>query len=431
MHCWGPPSLMTRSSRDLVGRPPGMNGKRDAVTRPKHEDRLVDDQVARSVFDGFPHGLAVVARSREVVAANAAFRETLGLTRGAGLVASCSELLAGDRGDEDCPVCRVIAHGEPVRDLPVVLPRGRGSVLLGASPLDARNTAVVVELRCPVPLVALPTEGSGRVRIRALGRSRVETSDGVVAGAWLDQRPGQLLRYLVAERGRIVPVEDIAEAIWPRAGFTSVNTVRHLIHVLRERLQPERLRRHAPTCIVSCRGGYTLDLDAVTVDADAFADAANRALAAFAAGDSAAERALGSALALYAGDFLADEPYAGWAQGERERLRALAERLLRAMADLAVARDDLGAATAYVERLADLEPFDGDVHRQLIALSVREGRLGRALRVYQAFELRLERAFGEQPDFDLEEVVRERVVPLRLAQARRWAREQEVRRSLG
>ena len=66
---------------------------------------------------------------------------------------------------------------------------------------------------------------------------------------------------------------------------------------------------------------------------------------------------LEAALARDGGDFLADDPYAAWAQTERARVRSLAEGLLRALADLAAAREDLGASTAYVERLADLEAF--------------------------------------------------------------------------
>jgi DNA-binding SARP family transcriptional activator len=391
------------------------------------------DTALRAVFDRLPYGLAVVGRSHGVLTVNAELRAMLGLAPGAGVDSWCEVVACGCAGDDHpCAVARVFADGEPVHQERVMLVRGLGAVSLTAAQLDPERTTVIVELHRRVP-VAVPEAGArGRVRIRSLGRSLVETADaGVIGGPWLDQRPGQLLRYLVAERGRVVPVEDIAEAIWPNAEFTSVNTVRHLVHVLRERLEPGRLHGRQPTCIASARGGYALDLDAVAVDADAFVDAASSALNAFAIGGSSAEHALEAALASYRGDFLADEPYAGWAQVERERLRALAERLLRALADLAVGRGDLGAATAYVERLADLEPFDGDVQRQLIALSVREGRLGRALRVYQAFELRLERAFGEQPDFELEDVMRERIVPLRLAQASRWTREQEVRRSLG
>ena len=384
----------------------------------------------RAVFDRFPDGLAVVERSRAVVAANRAFREVLGLPPDAVGASWCELAGCAGRADADpCAVDRAFASDAAIEETSLTLPHGRGTVALTAIVLDAERTTVAVRLRRSAPVLAGADVGA-RVRIRSLGRSRVETAEGVLAGAWLDQRPGQLLRYLVAERGRVVPVEDIAEAIWPTAAFTSVNTVRHLVHVLRERLEPERLRRRAPTCIVSARGGYVLDLDAVVVDADAFVASVDTALTAFAAGDPAAERSLAAALALYGGDFLADEPYAAWAQVERERLRALAERLLRALADLAVAHDDVGAATAYIERLADLEPFDGDVQRQLIALSVREGRLGHALRVYHAFELRLGRAFGEQPDFALDEVLRERVAPLRLAQASRWTREQQVRSSL-
>jgi DNA-binding SARP family transcriptional activator len=395
----------------------------------------VDDQLASSVFEHFPHGLAVVSRSRAVTAMNRALREMIGTRRLAtGEPLTCCGLLGftASTGHQSraCVTDRVLDGRRAVVSQRMELPAGLGTVWVSASPLDADGRAAVIELRRPTPVAVAGPEPAPRLRIRTLGRTRVESDDGVLSGAWLDQRPGQLLRYLVAERGRVVPVEDIAEAIWPSAGFTTVNTVRHLVHVLRERLEPGHVRTRDSTSIVSGRGGYALDLAAVGVDADDFVDAASTALIAFAAAEPGADRALESALALYGGDFLSDDPYAAWAQAERERLRALAERLLRALADLAIERDDLGAATAYVERLADLEPFDSDVQRQIIALSVREGRLGHALRHYQAFELRLARAFGERPDFDLEDVIRNRVAPTALSSASRWTREQEVRRSL-
>ena len=116
--------------------------------------------------------------------------------------------------------------------------------------------------------------------------------------------------------------------------------------------------------------------------------------------------------------------------GERERLRALAGRVLRALADLAAARDDLGAAGAYLERLAVMEPFDGDVHRRLIALALREGARTRALRRYRAFADRLAHALGATPEFTLADVLAdEAAAPL--ADPARWAREDEIRRAMG
>src|SRR5256885_9497574 len=79
-----------------------------------------------------------------------------------------------------------------------------------------------------------------RLRIFALGGMRVESREGPLAGDWLEQRPGQLLRYLVSERHRVVPTEAIASAVWGQSGRNAPNTVRHLCHALPERLQPHR-----------------------------------------------------------------------------------------------------------------------------------------------------------------------------------------------
>ena len=118
----------------------------------------------------------------------------------------------------------------------------------------------------------------------------------------------------------------------------------------------------------------------------------------------AAER-LERALALYRGDFLADEPYAEWAFAERERLRALVEKPLRGLAELRLRANDLDTAIGYMERLADMEPFDSGIQRQLITLLLAQGRRSRAIRQYQTFQMRVVRGFGEPPDFQLADLV--------------------------
>ncbi len=390
----------------------------------------LNESELRSLFQCVPYGLAIVDRERAIVAMNDAFRVMVRAAPGPG--ASGCELLGCDHAGRSC-LFDALAASEPGRgEVMIELPGQTGSVSLSGAPLDGDGERLVVELRRarPVPVPVPDATARPAIRVHVLGRMRVETSAGTVTGGWVEERPGQLLRFLVATRGRVVAVEDIAEALWPTAEFTAVGTVRHLVHVLRGRLDPDRRRERAPSCIVSSRGGYTLDPGRVAIDADEFADEATRALTAFSAGDDAAEQALESALARYHGEFLGDELYADWAYAERERLREQAERLLWALSDLALARGDIALATTRGERLAVLEPFDSDIQRQVIALLLRAGRRSRALRQYQAFALRLPRAFGELPEFTLEELMHDGTLA-DYGEQRRWRHEPEARRSHG
>jgi DNA-binding SARP family transcriptional activator len=243
-----------------------------------------------------------------------------------------------------------------------------------------------------------------RLRIYALGRLRVETGGGSLSGDWLDQRPGQLLRCLVCARHGTVPTDVLAEAIWRQAGPTGPNTVRQFVHTLRDRLEPDRLPHAKSSFVLSRRGGYALDPARVWIDADEFEARAQEGLRALAADDLERGRAcLEHAVALYRGDFLSDDPYAEWALPERERLRALVASALRALGRLSCDEPEL--ACRYLERLAQLEPFDNDAARDLISAWLRLGRRSRAVRYYQAFQLRLMREFGEHPDFSLHDVV--------------------------
>ena len=79
------------------------------------------------------------------------------------------------------------------------------------------------------------------LQIVTLGRFQVEGPNGPINGDWLEQRPGQLLKYLVGERRRVVASDRIAEALWPEAGPEEARSrLRYYVHALRERLEPDR-----------------------------------------------------------------------------------------------------------------------------------------------------------------------------------------------
>lgn len=250
-----------------------------------------------------------------------------------------------------------------------------------------------------------------------LGPTLIQRGGVSLGGDWLWQRPGQLLKYLACNRGRFVAAEEISEAIWPGADpFAGVARVRHYVHVVRAKLEPERDRRTPSWFVVAAGGGYSLDRAHVWLDVDEFESCAESGLAAFRRGErQRAEVSLGRALALYRGDFLADEPFADWALFERERVTALESRVLSALAELALKEGRLDEAGRRLERLAGLEPFDTDVQRDLIALCLRRGRRSEALRRYSALRTRFQRHFGEEIGFTLTDLVDEATKPLRLA----------------
>lgn len=248
-----------------------------------------------------------------------------------------------------------------------------------------------------------------RLRIRTLGRTVVESVEGPIGGMWLDQRTGQLLKYLVAERQHAAAVDEIGESIWPGADYAVGASVRYYIHALRRKLEPQRGPREPSAFIAARCGTYRLDLDHVDVDADEFEAHVTAGLSAV-DGDpqmAAAEIELG--LALYRGDFLADLPYAEWAMPERHRLHDLACMGLRRLADIRLELRLIDGAVRSLERLATLQPFDEDVHRRLMELDIVQGRRSDAVRRYAVLRARIKRTFDQEPNFTPADLTRPQI----------------------
>jgi DNA-binding SARP family transcriptional activator len=382
---------------------------RSLTTTPR--SRIPAPERARELLEHFPFGILELDAEGRAHSWNPAAAGLLGDRLQPG--ASCCRLFGCRSGDgalaRACLTDVVREAGAATPEIRVDLPgdgEHSGALWLTAAPLPDAGRGIVVQLRqgdrrdrrrrTDPHWVAGP-----QVRICALGRTEVSSGETQLGGRWLAQRPGQLLKYLVSQRTRSVLQDEIAYALWPENGYDAQSNVRHTMHQLRRRLEPRRANRAPSEFVVTREGAYSFARDRVTVDADEFEALARAGLAAVERDPPRARERLDAALELYRGDFLADEPYAEWALDERDRLRDLATGALHALAGMDAADGDLDAAYLHLRRLAELEPLDIHVQRDLLTVLLRRGRRSEASRRYDALWRRTMRELGQEPGFRL------------------------------
>lgn len=383
--------------------------------------RLVESP---QLFERFLYGLALVDRDGSVLYLNRKARQLLMPTDlwATGSALTCCELICNRLGPivgGGCVTERVAQTDDHMPEVRMDIEQERlqTAAWVTASPLDGDSTQLLFHLRPGRPgdrRRRTPPEWSEHIapshrselQVTTLGRFQVEGPNGPISGDWLEQRPGQLLKYLIGERRRVIASDRIAEALWPEAGPEEARSrLRYYVHALRERLEPDRAHRSPARFVVARRGAYCFDTGGVWIDADEFERETRAGLAAFNQGNlEPAAAHLASAMHLYQGNFLAEDPYAEWALDERERLRELAGRALRTQVGIQMQMENLEAAADHARRLADMEPFDTDVQKLFIDLCLKRGRRSEAFRRYSVLRKRLLTSFEQEPDFDLAEL---------------------------
>src|SRR3989442_5139383 len=145
--------------------------------------------------------------------------------------------------------------------------------------------------------------GRMAIEIRVLGRFSVRREGvEIPAGAFHGRLVRSLVRILVTHRGSFVSRDLLIEALWPAGAPADPGLNLHVLDT--------RARRDlgAPSLLPTGPGGYSLaDADACSVDPEPFLElvAAGR---------------MTDALVLWGGEPLAEDAYAHWAQGYRDRL---------------------------------------------------------------------------------------------------------------
>jgi DNA-binding SARP family transcriptional activator len=206
-------------------------------------------------------------------------------------------------------------------------------------------------------------------------------------------RPKQILEILVAARGRLVPVDRIAEMLWEGSPPNDIAaSIQTFVSVLRRNLVADRDR--ARQLVVTEAEAYRFATDAVNLDLDRFDDLLERS-----AGEPTrvARQMLEQALSLVRGDALEDEPYALWAQDVRGSYqgRVLGARL--DAADAALAELDFSAALANAEAAAGFDRFSERAQRLQMLSLYALGRTHDALGRYRDYRMSLDEELGLEP----------------------------------
>jgi DNA-binding SARP family transcriptional activator len=208
--------------------------------------------------------------------------------------------------------------------------------------------------------------------------------------------------YMVAERDRPVPSEELADALW---GGTLPPTwrpaLRGVVSKVRDFL--DQLGLPAIETLTSVAGCYRLTLPADTaVDVELAAGEADAARSALAAGDL--ERALAAAgrARAIAGRPLLPGHEGPWVEDRRAALRQVLIDGLEMQVDGHLAAGNGEAAVGPARDLVALEPFRDSAHERLVRAHAAAGDRGEALRAYDHYRRALAEELGVGPSPELE-----------------------------
>lgn len=210
------------------------------------------------------------------------------------------------------------------------------------------------------------------------------------------------MAYLVAERGRPVPSEELAEAVWgPAPPPTWRPALRGVVSKVRDFL--EALGLPGDDMLTNSTGAYLLALPAdATVDVEVAAREVDEAERAQTAGDL--ELALMAATVAHriAGRSLLPGLEGPWLDRRRAELQGILTRSLEVLIRAYLAGDRGDLAVQPATELVSLEPFRESAHLMLLRAHAAGGDRAEALRAYERCRRLLAEELGVDPSAELE-----------------------------
>lgn len=251
--------------------------------------------------------------------------------------------------------------------------------------IDA-NLAAERLVAAGLPTAALHRAGdpTSRASIRTLGRFEVMVAGKVIPpAAWQSRKARDLLRLLVARRGRPATREELTELLWADEPVAGTDRRGHRLAVALSIIRGvlDGTRSAADSVVLTDDGSVALDTARIMIDLETFLRQADHGLRLSRRGQAVEGRAvLVAAERLYTGDFLEGESYEDWAAVPREQARATYLRVGRALAEDALHTGDTGEAIHYLLRILAMDGYDEQSHLDLVEAYSTAGRHGEARR---------------------------------------------------
>jgi ATP/maltotriose-dependent transcriptional regulator MalT/DNA-binding SARP family transcriptional activator len=242
-------------------------------------------------------------------------------------------------------------------------------------------------------LMALGREERPPLLVQTLGGFRVfRDGEPITHGAWRSKKARDLLKILVARRGRPVPRDELIELLWPEEDpDRTPNRLSVALSTLRSVLDPAR-RFGQDHFIAATDGAVRLSLETAEIDLEAFLAEAGQGLRLWRDDRGEEVRALlDAAEGAYTGDFLEEDRYEDWAEPTRDEARAVYVEVLRALAET--------GETRYFLRIVERDRYDEQAHLGLVATLARAGSHGEARRAYRTYLSRMEEIAAEPAPF--------------------------------
>ncbi|MGH2548637.1 MAG: AfsR/SARP family transcriptional regulator, partial [Thermomicrobiales bacterium] len=242
------------------------------------------------------------------------------------------------------------------------------------------------------------TDDSGnpqRLAARLLGVTEIWVGNrALAADIWPRRTARALLILLFSTPGYQLRRDEVLETLWPELSpDAALNELYKALHALRRVLEPDLQRGSSSSYVRVANETIALVPELVgEIDVVHF----EQARLSQAAGDPRTR--LRTAIELYSGDFLADDPYSEWPVARREMLRAGWQNAVLDLAELDLAAGEADASRAALTTLLVTDPAQESAHRALIRLFIATGRHDAARRQYATCVEMLRRELDVEPD---------------------------------